>query len=64
MTEGKRERFSATQKNDIWCRWNARQSLHMIGRAFGKPHTSIHCLLSITVRLWFGRCLLLALISG
>jgi len=22
------------------------QSLHTIGRAFGKPHTSIHCLLA------------------
>src|SRR5882762_8022663 len=46
MTQGKRVGFSATQKSDIWCRWKAGQSLHMIGRAFGKPHTSIHCLLS------------------
>jgi len=37
---------SATQKADIWTRWKEGQSLHMIGRAFGKPHTSIHCLLS------------------
>jgi hypothetical protein len=46
MTQGSREGFSAMQKTDIWCRWRAGQSLHMIGRAFGKPHTSIHCLLS------------------
>jgi hypothetical protein len=26
--------------------WKAGLSLHTIGRAFGKPHTSIHCLLS------------------
>src|SRR5467141_3161952 len=46
MTQGKRFGLSATQKSDIWCRWKAGQSLHEIGRAFGKPHTSIHCLLS------------------
>jgi DDE superfamily endonuclease/Helix-turn-helix domain len=26
--------------------WKAGKPLHVIGRAFGKPHTSIHCLLS------------------
>ena len=46
MTQGQRAGFSATQKADIWTRWKEGQSLHMIGRAFGKPHTSIHCLLS------------------
>jgi hypothetical protein len=46
MTQGKRVELSETQKSDVWCRWKAGQSLHMIGRAFGKPHTSIHCLLS------------------
>ena len=46
MTQGKRVGLSPAQKSDIWCRWKAGQSLHMIGRAFGKPHTSIHCLLS------------------
>jgi IS30 family transposase len=46
MTQGKREVLSAAQRNDIWSRWKAGQSLHEIGRAFGKPHTSIHCLLS------------------
>jgi IS30 family transposase len=46
MTQGKRVELSAAQKTDVWCRWKAGQSLHEIGRAFGKPHTSIHCLLS------------------
>src|SRR3981189_800720 len=46
MTQGQRAGFSATQKADIWTRWKEGQSLHTIGRAFGKPHTSIHCLLS------------------
>ncbi len=46
MTQGKRVELSVTQRTDVWCRWKAGQSLHMIGRAFGKPHTSIHCLLS------------------
>ncbi len=46
MTQGKRAELSEVQKNDVWRRWKAGQSLHMIGRACGKPHTSIHCLLS------------------
>src|SRR5260370_17952033 len=46
MTQGKRAGVSGAQKTDIWCRWKAGQSLHVIGRAFGKEHTSIHCLLS------------------
>jgi IS30 family transposase len=46
MTQGKRPGFSAAQKTDIWSRWKAGQSLHVIGRAFGKEHTSIHCVLS------------------
>ena len=37
--------LSATQKTDMWCRWKAGQSLHEIGRAFGKGHSSIHFLL-------------------
>jgi IS30 family transposase len=46
MTQGKRAELSEAQKNDVWCRWKAGESLHMIGRACGKPHMSIHCLLS------------------
>ena len=45
MSEGKRSRFSLMQRTEIWSRWKSGQSLHEIGRAFGKPHTSIRCLL-------------------
>ena len=42
MTRRKRSRLSAVQKTEIWKRWKAGQSLHEIGRAFDKPHTTIH----------------------
>ena len=45
MRQGKRFGLSAIEKSDIWSRWKAGQSLHEIGRAFDKPHTSIRCLL-------------------
>ena len=45
MRPGKRFGFSAIEKSDIWCRWKAGESLHEIGRAFDKPHSSIRCLL-------------------
>jgi Helix-turn-helix domain len=45
MCEGKRGRLSLTQRTDIWSRWKAGQSLHEIGRAFGKPHSCIRRLL-------------------
>ena len=45
MSEGKRSRLSLTQRSEIWSRWKAGQSLHEIGRAFGKPHSCIRCLL-------------------
>jgi len=34
------------QKSDLWRRWKAGQSLHEIGRAFGKSHSSIRCVVS------------------
>ena len=40
-----RSRLSPTEKTDIWSRWKAGQTLHEIGRAYGKPHNSIRCLL-------------------
>ena len=46
MTEGKRFGLSAVQKSDMWRRWKAGQSLHEIGRAFGKEHSSIRSLVS------------------
>src|ERR1700704_1876933 len=45
MRPGKRFGLSAFEKSDIWNRWKAGQSLHEIGRALDKPHTSIRCLL-------------------
>jgi hypothetical protein len=46
MTQGKRFGLSAAHKSDVWCRWKTGQSLHEIGRAFGKSHSSIRCLVS------------------
>ena len=46
MAQGRRAGFSAEQEANIWCRWKAGQSLHLIGRAYGKEHTSIHSVLS------------------
>src|SRR5580693_8411734 len=45
MKPGKRFGLSAPEKRDIWSRWKAGQSLHEIGRALDKPHSSIRCLL-------------------
>jgi hypothetical protein len=46
MTQGRRVRLSAEQRTDMWRRWKAGESLHEIGRAFGKSHGSIQFLLS------------------
>src|SRR5277367_1734282 len=46
MRQGRRYGLSAVQKVDIWRRWKAGESLHEIGRAFGKDHGSIQFLLS------------------
>src|SRR5271169_1487424 len=45
MRPGKRFGLSGIEKSDIWRRWKAGETLHEIGRAFDKPHTSIRCLL-------------------
>jgi IS30 family transposase len=45
MRAGKRFGLSEIEKRDIWSRWKAGESLHEIGRAFDKPHSSIRCLL-------------------
>jgi tetratricopeptide (TPR) repeat protein len=42
MRLGRRYGLSAAQKTEIWRRWKAGESLHEIGRAFGKDHGSIH----------------------
>jgi hypothetical protein len=41
MGQGKWSRLSSTQRADIWTRWKAGQTLHDIGRAYGKPHPTI-----------------------
>jgi hypothetical protein len=46
MSEGKQSRLSLAQKADVWSRWKAGESLHEIGRACGKPHNCIRCVLS------------------
>jgi DNA-binding NarL/FixJ family response regulator len=46
MTQERRVRLSAMQRTDLWSRWKAGQSLHQIGRVFGKSHVSIHFMLS------------------
>jgi IS30 family transposase len=45
MIERKRTRLSLREKNDIWGRWKAGQSMHAIGRAYGRPHPTIRKLL-------------------
>src|SRR5713101_3817323 len=42
----RRVKLSAVQRIDLWSRWKAGQSLHEIGRAFGKDHVSIQFMLS------------------
>jgi hypothetical protein len=44
MRPGRRFGLSAEQKIDVWRRWKAGETLHEIGRAFGKEHSSLRCL--------------------
>src|ERR1700722_7065050 len=46
MTQRIRVKLSATQRNDMWSRWKAGQSLHEIGRAFSKDNVSIQFMLA------------------
>jgi IS30 family transposase len=46
MRQGRQYGLSAAQSIDIWRLWKAGESLHEIGRAFGKDHGSIQFLLS------------------
>ena len=45
MSEGKQSRLSPGQKADVWSRWKAGESLREMGRAYGKPHNCIRCVL-------------------
>ena len=46
MTQGKYVELSVAQRTEVWRRWKEGESLPTIGRAFDRPHTSIHCLLA------------------
>jgi IS30 family transposase len=46
MAQRYRRGLSAAQKTELWDRWQGRESLKAIGRAFGKPSSSIYCLVS------------------
>ena len=45
MRPGKRFGLTAIEKHQVWNRWKAGQSLHEIGRAFGKEHSCIRSVL-------------------
>ena len=42
MGQGYRRGFTATEKTELWDRWQRGESLKAIGRAFGKPSSSIY----------------------
>jgi hypothetical protein len=46
MTFKRRFKLTEQQRNDMWGRWKAGQSLHEIGRAFSKDHVSIQFMLA------------------
>src|SRR6202049_3537581 len=46
MTFRRRVKLSEQQRNEMWKRWKAGQSLHEIGRVFGKDHVSIQFMLA------------------
>src|SRR5450755_1687888 len=46
MTVRRRVKLSANQRIDMWGRWKAGESLHEIGRVFGKDHVSIQFMLA------------------
>src|SRR5436189_4881303 len=42
MEQGFRRGFTAAEKTELWDRWQRGESLKAIGRAFGKPSSSIY----------------------
>ncbi len=42
----RRPGLTSAQKTELWDRWQRGESLKAIGRAFGKPSSSIYCLVS------------------
>src|ERR1700693_5143743 len=43
MDQRSRRGFTAAEKTELWERWQRGESLKAIGRAFGKPSSSIYC---------------------
>src|SRR5664280_3220626 len=43
MWQGYRRGFTTAEKTELWDRWKRGESLKAIGRAFGKPSSSIYC---------------------
>ena len=48
MRKGMRFGFTAAEKAEVWDRWRRGESLHEIGRAFGKLSSSVYCQLAHT----------------
>jgi len=46
MGQNRRPGLTSAQKTELWDRWQRGESLKAIGRAFGKPSSSIYCLVS------------------
>ena len=46
MGQIRRPGLTTEQKTELWDRWQRGESLTAIGRAFGKPSSSIYCLVS------------------
>src|ERR1700676_3116103 len=46
MTFRRRVKLSEQQRNDMWRRWKAGQSLHEVQRVFDKDHVSIQFMLA------------------
>ena len=46
MVQVKRRGFTSAEKAELWDRWQRGESLSAIGRAFGKPSSSIHAHIS------------------
>jgi IS30 family transposase len=46
MGQRYRRGLTSAQKTELWDRWRRGESLKAIGRAFGKPSSSIYCLVS------------------
>jgi transposase, IS30 family len=42
MDQGFRRGFTASERTELWDHWQRRESLKAIGRAFGKPSSSIY----------------------